>query len=80
MANFLPRKNCCGCRTESAKGGRFLNKISGLASQLVAIEPCHENHYLLVNKGYKIYSCEKDPVTNGVLVDLMSFYSAIEHA
>jgi len=62
-----------------AGAGGFLDHICGLASRLVAIEPCREYHNSLASRGYEVYSYVKDAVANGVKVDLVSSYSVIEH-
>jgi len=60
--------------------GSFLDHVSALASQIIAIEPCDEYHDHLKGQGYAVYSSIEDTLSKWKeRVDYAFCFSVIEH-
>ncbi|MBN2059265.1 MAG: class I SAM-dependent methyltransferase [Deltaproteobacteria bacterium] len=60
--------------------GSFLDHVSGLAGQKIAIEPCEEYHEHLKNRSYEIYPSLEDSISEwNERVDYAFCFSVIEH-
>jgi 2-polyprenyl-3-methyl-5-hydroxy-6-metoxy-1,4-benzoquinol methylase len=61
-------------------GGSFLDHISGLPKNILAIEPCQIYHESLKERGYQVYSLAKDAAAKeSGKVDFAFSFSVIEH-
>jgi|TARA_B100000315_G_scaffold213510_1_gene211519 SAM-dependent methyltransferase len=60
--------------------GSFLDHISGLTKEVIAVEPCRDYHYSLINRGYSVYSYVNDAAGDWRgKVDYAFSFSVIEH-
>lgn len=60
--------------------GSFLDHVSGLAREKVAIEPREDYHYSLKDRGYHVYPYAKDAVQDWKeKIDFAFCFSVIEH-
>jgi len=59
--------------------GSFVDHISGLVSEVIAIEPFQMYQKILVDKGYKAYPYAKSAAADGVKVDCAVSFQVIEH-
>ena len=62
-------------------GGSFLDHVSGLAKQCVAVEPCSVYHDSLRERGYRVFSYANDAVGESLAgqIDLAVSIQVIEH-
>jgi SAM-dependent methyltransferase len=59
--------------------GSFLDHVTGLASEIVAVEPFAEYQKTLEDKGYRTYSYAREAASDGVKVDMAFSFQVIEH-
>ena len=60
--------------------GSFLDHISGLTRDVIAVEPCQAYHQSLLKRGYQVYnSCESLAGAKHLNVDYFFSFSVIEH-
>lgn len=60
--------------------GSFLDHIAGLASEVIAIDPCEPYHEFLASRGYKVYPLAKDAAAEPAgPVDWAFSFSVVEH-
>lgn len=60
--------------------GSFLDHISGLAAECLAIEPCREYHPSLSDRGYRVFDTLQDAAAAYAgRVDVVFSFSTIEH-
>lgn len=61
-------------------GGAFLDLVSGVAKETIAIEPSEAYRDVLSNKGYKTYAYASDAVYKYVgKIDVLTSFDVIEH-
>ena len=60
-------------------GGSFLDFISGVASEIIAIEPSLVYRSELIKKGYRVYPYVSDAIKDGIQAEVITSFDVIEH-